>query len=69
MPTARSFSFRRSWPWLLLAFVLLTVAVLAFTQHWVGQVKYWADEDNFDSTERAASIWLPGYRPVIQAKP
>ncbi|MEN0105505.1 MAG: SdiA-regulated domain-containing protein [Pseudomonas sp.] len=69
MHTARLHSLRRSWPWLLFAFVLLAAAALTYTQHWLGQVKYWADEDNFDQAERDASIWLPGYRPVIQAKP
>ncbi|GLK87399.1 SdiA-regulated domain-containing protein [Pseudomonas turukhanskensis] len=69
MRTVRFFSLRRSWPWLAFAFVLVVAAVLTYTQQWLGQAKYWADEDNFDQTERDASIWLPGYRPVIQAKP
>lgn len=70
MPTARlSLTLRRCWPWLLLAFLLVGVAVLTYTQHWLGQFQYWADEDNFDQTERDASIWLPGYRAIIQAKP
>lgn len=69
MRTIRPLTLRRSWPWLLFAAVLVSVAAFTYTWGWLGQVQYWADEDNFDQAERDASIWLPGYRAIIQAKP
>ncbi len=54
---------------LLLAVVVLAVAVVGYTQHWGGQALYWFDEQEVSQHERDASIWLPGYRAVIQAKP
>ncbi|RJG12533.1 DNA-binding protein [Pseudomonas cavernicola] len=54
---------------LLLVFVVLVVAVLGYTQRWLGQGLYWFDERNVSQSQRDASIWLPGYRAVIQAKP
>ncbi|HEY1028855.1 MAG TPA: SdiA-regulated domain-containing protein [Pseudomonas sp.] len=49
-------------------FTLMTGAVLAHTQHWDDRALLWWQEGRTPLVERLASVWLPGYRAVIQAK-
>lgn len=57
--------------WLLLAllFALLVLAVLAHLFHWDDRGRLWLQEQNTSQQVRDDSIWLPGYRAVIQGKP
>ncbi|MCY1263628.1 putative protein YjiK [compost metagenome] len=57
--------------WLLLAilFILLLLAVLTRLFHWDDRARLWYQEQYTSQQERAESIWLPGYRAVIQGKP
>ncbi|MCP8466825.1 SdiA-regulated domain-containing protein [Pseudomonas sp. ZM23] len=57
--------------WLLLAllFALVVLGVLTFLFHWDDRARLWLHEQDASQQERAESIWLPGYRAVIQAKP
>ncbi|WAJ37183.1 SdiA-regulated domain-containing protein [Pseudomonas sp. GOM7] len=47
---------------------LLAFGVLAQTQHWDDRAQLWWQERSTPLVSRLASIWLPGYRAVIQAK-
>ncbi len=49
-----------------LAFVALGALVLA--QHWDDRARLWLQERSTPLVDRLASVWLPGYRAVIQAK-
>ncbi|VXC95932.1 SdiA-regulated domain-containing protein [Pseudomonas sp. 8Z] len=55
----------RNW---LLGCALLTAAVLVQTQHWDDRALLWWQEGDTPLAARLASIWLPGYRAVVQAK-
>ncbi|AYC31064.1 DNA-binding protein [Pseudomonas cavernae] len=55
--------------WLAPAFCLLAVTVLAKAWHWDERAWLWLQELGVGQSARAASVWLPGYRAVIQAKP
>lgn len=56
--------------WRRLALVALVcgAGVLAHSQHWDDRVRLWLHEQNVSPEKRAASIWLPGYRAVVQGK-
>ncbi|UUY09188.1 SdiA-regulated domain-containing protein [Pseudomonas sp. J452] len=57
-------------PWLSLALagsLAATVAAINFL-HWDDRTLLWLKEHNLPSAERAASIWLPGYRATLQGK-
>ncbi len=41
---------------------------MTLTQHWGDRAQLWLQERSTPLVERLASIWLPGYRAVIQAK-
>ncbi|MGQ7959847.1 SdiA-regulated domain-containing protein [Pseudomonas sp. SP16.1] len=47
---------------------VLALAALAHYQHWDDRARLWWQEGRTPLVERLASIWLPGYRAVIQAK-
>lgn len=66
MPYLRSPLIRpRNW---LLGCALLTAGVLVQTQHWDDRAQLWWQERSTPLGNRLASIWLPGYRAVVQAK-
>ncbi|MGP0173058.1 SdiA-regulated domain-containing protein [Pseudomonas sp. NCHU5208] len=47
---------------------LLACGVLVKTQHWDDRAQLWWQERSTPLGNRLASIWLPGYRAVVQAK-
>lgn len=53
---------------LVLLFGLLAVAGLARAWHLDDRARLWLKENAVSERERAASIWLPGYQAVIEAK-
>ncbi|MED5609813.1 MULTISPECIES: SdiA-regulated domain-containing protein [Pseudomonas] len=57
--------------WLLLAllFAAVVLVVLAKLFHWDDRARLWWQEENTSAQDRADSVWLPGYRAVIQGKP
>ena len=54
--------------WLALA-ALLGAAVLIHYLHWDDRGWFWLQEGRQSQAQRDASIWLPGYSAVLQAKP
>ena len=57
-------------PWLSLALAGSLTAVVGAINflHWDDRALLWLKEYNLSSGERAASIWLPGYRATLQVK-
>ncbi len=57
-------------PWLSLALAGSLTAVVGAINflHWDDRALLWLKEYNLSSGERAASIWLPGYRATRQGK-
>lgn len=55
--------------WLLPAFVVLVGVVLTIVMHWDDRAGLWWKESQASQQLRDESIWLPGYRVVIDAKP
>lgn len=55
--------------WLVLTGLLCTGVALANYLHLDDRAWYWLKERNLPVAERDASIWLPTYHAVIQAKP
>ncbi|MDF2075754.1 SdiA-regulated domain-containing protein [Pseudomonas mendocina] len=47
---------------------VITLSALAQTQHWDDRAQLWLQERSTPLVDRLASVWLPGYRAVIQAK-
>lgn len=65
--TTRRLRLRMRWyAWLLLAGVI--AYGVANVMHWDDRGALWVQEGLVSSAERGASIWLPGYRAVIDAK-
>ena len=57
-------------PLVLLGVVLLIGAGgLIHYLHWENRISFWFKEQGATADERDASIWLPGYRAVLQGKP
>jgi uncharacterized protein YjiK len=54
--------------WALLSLVV-GAALLADYQRWDERAWFWFKEQRLSGTEQLASIWLPGYRVVLQGKP
>ncbi|QXI28263.1 SdiA-regulated domain-containing protein [Pseudomonas vanderleydeniana] len=67
-PAGRSRFARRWYYWLLLAIVVIGVG-LSMAMHWDDRGLLWLKERFETPAERQQSIWLPGYRAVIDAKP
>lgn len=66
MPSLRSrLSRPRYW---LSGIALLALAAAVKTQHWDDRAQLWLQERSTPLVGRLASVWLPGYRAVIQAK-
>ncbi|WP_369958537.1 SdiA-regulated domain-containing protein [Pseudomonas benzenivorans] len=53
---------------LLLALVVLAAASIDYLQ-WHKRAYFWFKQQGLSLAERQASIWLPGYRAVLQGKP
>jgi uncharacterized protein YjiK len=66
-PVRRSRFALRWRTWLLL--VAVVAYGVAFAMHWDSRGVLWVKEQFKSSAERQASIWLPDYRAVIDAKP
>ncbi|RAI67310.1 DNA-binding protein [Pseudomonas fluorescens] len=65
---ARRSRFALRWQiWLLL--VAVVAYGVAFSMHWDARGVLWVKEQFKSPAERQASIWLPDYRAVIDAKP
>ena len=56
--------------WLLLALLFAAVVLVVLTKlfHWDDRARLWWQEENTSEQARADSVWLPGYRAVIQGK-
>lgn len=48
--------------------VVLSVAALVHYQHWDDRAQLWWQEGSTPLAQRLDSVWLPGYRAVIQGK-
>ncbi|MBD8684129.1 SdiA-regulated domain-containing protein [Pseudomonas sp. CFBP 13719] len=57
---------KRWYLWTLL--VLLLGYIVAVILHWDDRAELWVQEWTHNSTERKASVWLPDYAAVIDAK-
>ena len=66
-PARRSRFAMRWYSWLLL--VVVAAYGLAFAMHWDNRGVLWVHEQFKSPAERQASVWLPDYRAVIDAKP
>jgi uncharacterized protein YjiK len=66
-PVRRSRFALRWYIWLL--FVAVVAYGVAFAMHWDSRGVLWVKEQFKSPAERQASIWLPDYRAVIDAKP
>jgi uncharacterized protein YjiK len=55
--------------WWALLLLLVTVILLAGYRHWDDRLQFWLKQQQASPAERQASIWLPGYRAVLQGKP
>ncbi|MDZ4335261.1 MAG: SdiA-regulated domain-containing protein [Pseudomonas sp.] len=56
--------------WLIVLLFLLTVALLvANYRHWDDRLSFWFQQQQVGVAEQQASIWLPGYKAVLQGKP
>ena|SRR3990167_2369006 len=66
MPGRFSSLMRPRW-WALL--LLLAVILLVGYRHWDDRLHFWFKQQQSSSAEQQASIWLPGYRAVLQGKP
>ena len=52
-----------------LAAVLAGATALTRYMHWDDRALVWFGEQQLSQEQRAASIWLPGYKAVLQGKP
>jgi uncharacterized protein YjiK len=66
-PARRSRFALRWYTWL--ALVVVVAYGLAYAMHWDDRGVLWVKEQFTSPAERQASIWLPDYRAVIDAKP
>jgi uncharacterized protein YjiK len=66
-PARRSRFALRWYTWL--ALVVVVAYGLAYALHWDDRGVLWVKEQLTSPAERQASIWLPDYRAVIDAKP
>ena len=55
--------------WWTLLLLLVAVILLAGYLHWDDRLHFWFKQQQSSPAEQQASIWLPGYRAVLQGKP
>ncbi|MBU0902107.1 MULTISPECIES: SdiA-regulated domain-containing protein [Pseudomonas] len=54
----------------ILLVVLLAAGLFSASYlHWDDRLAFWAKEQRVNADEQAQSIWLPGYRAILQGKP
>lgn len=63
--SSRRFPRARYW---LAGFAALSLPALVHYQHWDDRAQLWWQEGSTPLEQRLASVWLPGYRAVVQAK-
>ncbi|MGB4075926.1 SdiA-regulated domain-containing protein [Pseudomonas sp.] len=56
-------------PRLALLLVLIAVMLVANYRHWDDRLSFWFKEQQVSTAEQQQSVWLPGYRAVLQGKP
>lgn len=66
--SGRFSSFMRPRWWALLL-LLVAVILLVGYLHWDDRLHFWFKQQQSSPAEQQASIWLPGYRAVLQGKP
>ena len=54
---------------ILLLLLSLVGVLLVNYRHWDDRLSFWAAEQQVSIAEQQQSIWLPGYRAVLQGKP
>ncbi|WP_394237136.1 SdiA-regulated domain-containing protein [Pseudomonas anguilliseptica] len=59
---------RLRWLIVLLCLSLIVVLVASY-RHWDDRVSFWFQQQQVGPAEQQASIWLPGYKAVLQGKP
>ncbi len=55
--------------WWALLLLLMALILLAGYRHWDDRLRFWFKQQQASPAEQQASIWLPGYRTVLQGKP
>jgi uncharacterized protein YjiK len=56
--------------WLIVVLLLLVAGVLVISyRHWDDRLSFWIYEQQVSAAEQSQSIWLPGYKAVLQGKP
>jgi uncharacterized protein YjiK len=55
--------------WLTLIVLLALITALVNYQHWDDRAYFWFKEQRLSRADQQASIWLPGYRVVVQGRP
>lgn len=56
--------------WLILLLFLLVIGLLVMSyRHWDDRLSFWVQQQQVGFAEQQQSIWLPGYRAVLQGKP
>jgi uncharacterized protein YjiK len=55
--------------WWVLLLLLVAMILLAGYRHWDDRLHFWFKQQQTSPAEQQASIWLPGYRAVLQGKP
>jgi uncharacterized protein YjiK len=56
--------------WLILLLFLLVIGLLVMSyRHWDDRLAFWVQQQQVGFAEQQQSIWLPGYRAVLQGKP
>jgi uncharacterized protein YjiK len=56
--------------WLILLLFLLVIGLLVVSyRHWDDRLAFWVQQQQVGDAEQQASIWLPGYKAVLQGKP
>jgi uncharacterized protein YjiK len=55
--------------WWALLLLLVAMILLAGYRHWDDRLHFWFKQQQSSPAEQQASIWLPGYRAVLQGKP
>lgn len=60
----------RLWrPRLALLLVLIAVVLVVNYRHWDDRLSFWFKEQQVSAATQQQSVWLPGYRAVLQGKP
>lgn len=60
----------RLWrPRLALLVVLIAVVLVVNYRHWDDRLSFWFKEQQVSAATQQQSVWLPGYRAVLQGKP